>query len=543
MRHVVPVGPMVQPQPMISPAVRPVAPVAPARPKPAEIRMQTNKGNTPNSNVTANTNNKPQSQPKGQRSGRKIGGRNTTRKRGRDNPTPVAPIPFGMEMNFNSLASVISDYSFDITGSDTATLYNGDRDDTLFRDFNVNGELPSGGTLAAPAVSPNTITNTFKILNFDFEECIKNSAYKNTWRAIYKEIFQEVMAKTKLSAGALAVVTYDNMTNYIKNVMKAYDMLVSLEVLMAWGPKDTRYFDTSLRRLAVDASSVELVSARNRLREELRVHLLPSSFMRYIRFMREYKLRNATPESTKLAFVSSDTALLIKGLVSTDSADTHVEEYINKIDAMITVLETSASVDPRLPAQIVNNVTVVPFEGVRNHWSDMHNSAVYDSDFVDVFNNLPAGVQAGSTRVAYPQVDVANSVTSQATVYAAFAHDQPSSLAVSSLGCQFFNNPNAYGINCGLPLAGPQGVVKFDGQLLTNHFTVVWINANDQITRSIEKWYEYVCDSVHKVDMNPNAITTSITVSAPQGEACRQYYAGQSNIRMAQRRALTSLFT
>lgn len=424
-----------------------------------------------------------------------------------------ANIKFGGRSNSKSESL----FSYDVSGSEVAANYNGGTDHTLFRDWNVTALRPSLTT--ADDVSSNVVTCEFRNLELGY---VAGSTYFDQLLIIYNIWFKDVCEATNNSTSALKTINKDDIIIYLSNVAKAYDKLIQLQVLLGWNPKDHNYYDKSLRSIAVAASETTLISTRNKLREALVPHVLPHKVLTYIKWLRETKLQNSAPESTKLSFKDADTIALMDNLCSGGSVD----DYVGVIKGIIQDLH---KLNPQIPPVLSSNVESTDFVDVWKYCENVHNSASYDKNWLDIYNNQPTFMSKDGVSVSYPDDN------NKRARFVAISQNPPLSLSMSSFASSYLNNT-------GLPFQSLYQQIKVDGQAVAHTHFYTFYKSKDDTTpslRGVEHWYEIASDSTHVVDdVNVSALANTKFISRVKGDGVYEIFADSENIEMAQRMAL-----
>jgi hypothetical protein len=467
----------------------------------AEVRTRTNsKSNT--------------SRDQGARDGRQ---QDYNRRQTNRSPKLVKSRDFGKPKSKASFTLNASDFGFDILGSSTPTVYTASQDQTLFRDYNVRGSLPSLET----DHSVNDVTNAFKLLDINFSESVTLArGYSDSWNEITDMIQKEVSLNTKSAKGALDRISASNLLNYLNVVSEAFDFAVQLEVLQAWNPTSNDYYDSSLRQLASLACTPELLRARTSLRAALLPHVLPEKWMTYIRWIRETKLRNICPESTKERFVSWKFAELCYQL----SAGQAPTPFIAEIDTVVGRLRL---LDPFTSSIILNNTDSINFVPVKNNYNHVHNSAVYDGEFNNVWTNRCVGTAtSGGALNHYPSFTDGRGI-------GAFDSSTPSSISVATIAQQSYLS--------GVPLEGAMRAFHCagtPGDECNNLYFYIGLSGT-VVMKGVDHWYESVDDSMHIVEHGGGGVNQGI--SKPKGLNTSAFVLSDSNIQMAARLSLSEM--
>jgi len=463
-----------------------------------------------NANANSRTNTKP--------SGRRAGGKGKRNTKTNVPNNKYLPIPTRMNDRDGSKSSLnitSSDFGYDIQGATQATPYQGKRDTTLFRDYNQ----PSKINYDEEVISTNAISNSIKLLDINLKASLQ-WGYQEAWTVILNMMTRDVISNTRAAAGAMNILS--DITKYFNTVIPAYDLLIELEVIQAWSPASNDYYDRSLRALAVAASPPDILEYRAQLRQALIPHVLPHDWMMYIKWLRETKLQNTTPESTKLRFNSRYGVALINGLFK----GTSIDDWTGRVNSVITDLN---ALNPAIPATLINNVNCVQLKNVKDYYTGVHNSATYDPDFNDIFNNRVITWENNGIVYQYPNLELSH------PCYAAFHSDTPYSMALASLDKQ-----RGFG---GVPLEGELSRVKVDTQAVFHNSFQISESTSGITThtiRGIEHWDESCDDSTHVIDLQGNG-TLDRGVSTPKGINTTAFVVDFSNIHMAARESLSAL--
>jgi hypothetical protein len=290
--------------------------------------------------------------------------------------------------------------------------------------------------------------------------------------------------------------------------------------MQAWSPSSNDYYDRSLRALAVKVSTPFVLEQRSNLRQALIPHVLPHDWMMYIKWLRETKLQNSTPESTKLRFNSYYGVSLIDELFGGTSAtawSSHVEAIIEELNAL----------KPQIPAVLINNVNCVQLKNVKDYYTGVHNNATFDPDFNDIFNNRPHTWEGPGGINQYPSTSISD------TAFAAFHSATPYSMALAALNKQHSLT--------GVPFEGKTKLIQVSDQTIANNRFQLSENSTSQFRiRGVERWFEPSDDSTHVVDLT-NTGGLEQGMSTPKGVDTVAFAADISNIRMAARESLTAL--
>jgi hypothetical protein len=410
-----------------------------------------------------------------------------------------------------------SDFGFDILGSSTPTVYTASQDQTLFRDYNVRGSLPA----LEHDNSVNDVTNAIKLLDINFSESVTLArGYSDSWNEITDMIQKEVSFNTKSAKGALDRISASNLLNYLNVVSEAFDFAVQLEVLQAWNPTSNDYYDSSLRQLASLACTPELLRARTSLRAALLPHVLPEKWMTYIRWIRETKLRNICPESTKERFISVKFAELTDHL----SAGTAPTSFIAEIGVIVAKLRI---LDPFTSSIILNNADSINFSPVKDKYNHIHNSAVYDGEFNNVWTNrCVVSAPSGGSLNQYPSFTDGRGI-------GAFDSTTPSSISVATIAQQSYLS--------GVPLEGMMSAFQCaasSGAEGNNFYYYIGVSGT-VLMKGVEHWYESVDDSMHIVENITAGVSQGISI--PKGVNTSAFVLSDSNIQMAARVSLSEM--
>lgn len=462
----------------------------------------------------ANANKQTYTKPSGKRIGGKVKRDNKTKEPNKY--ITMVNRNKGGGSNKSDLTVTAGDFGFNIDGSSQATSYEGKRDQTLFRDYNQQSTIATSTT---QTIATNSISNSLKLLDINLEQSLI-SGYNQAWTVIKNCITRDIVSNTRAAKGAMDLL--NEITVYLSDVSHAFDLLIELEVMQAWSPSTNDYYDRSMRAIASGTSTPEILELRAKLRQALIPHVLPHDWMMYIKWLRETKLQNSTPESTKLRFISSVGASLIddtfRGNTPTD--------WTSQVNSTISDLE---NLNPAIAATLINNVDCVNLKNVKDYYTGVHNSASFDPNYNDIFNNRVIVWEISGNVQQYPK-------TNGTQCYAAFHTDTPYSMALASL--------NRQEAGFGVPLEGKVGYVKVGGQgIAHNNFQMT---ETVQSTGSVfaitgpEDWWKYHDDSAHVVDIAASgALTTGM--STPKGTDVIAFFAGTSNMDMAARESLSAL--
>lgn len=493
--------------PAIGPQVKPQLMVA-NQPNQAQIR----------SNVSANMN---QANSSSKTSGGRIGGRKKGR-RANDKPnSPIIPFMKNYSKDStpkNTLTVNNGDFGYDIGGTNTPASFNSSRDQTLFRDYNIISRKE--GSDKAKLIA-NNVTNSIKSLDIGLTDCLSRSgSYTSAFSVIYNIIYRDVAANTRGAAGALSAIDDNELRNYLDKIVRAFDFLIELETLQAWDPSDNSMYDRSLRKLASLASTTTILETRTKLRQALIPHVLPSGWMKYLRWIRETHLAGPVNESNKLRFCSPAMIELMDALTKGGDISawtTLGEQLANTVEVM----------SPKIPAIITSNVTSIPFSNCKDQYSEVFKGASYDPEFCNVFNNRTIQWEFNGTGYKYP------SILSSETHYAAFNSLTPYSLALANLSTQSTSS--------GLPLETLLTKVAVSDQAIKHSsFFIQEPSLNTFKIRGVERWYESSDDATHTVDINTNGDHES-SISMPRNSETSLFVAAKSNIDMAQRESMSSI--
>jgi hypothetical protein len=414
-----------------------------------------------------------------------------------------------------------SDFGFEIQGSSSPTIYSGSKDQTLFRDYNQGGSLPE----MLSNISVNSVTNSIKLLDIDFSESINPSrGYSEAWNVIADMMYTDVVVNTKSAKGALDRVTSASLLTYFSVVSRGFDMLIQLEVLQAWNPSDNEFFDSSLRQLSAKASTPELLRARTSLRQALIPHVLPDKMLDYIRWIRETKLRNTSPESTKERFLDKKYINLYYYLTAGQTPTVYISQ-VNLMIAEITALDKAMS------AILINNVECSNLRYVKEVYNNVHNSAVYDPEFNNVWTNRSVGSHEGGAAPVlkvFPRYTDGNGIAS-------FETTNPTVLALTTIGQQQFPATS------GLPLEGAMNTFNCENGTAheCNRFYFYIGLSGTVVLKGVENWFEVVDDSMHVTNSTGIAL---YGISTPKGVNTAAYILGDSNVQMACRESLSEIF-
>jgi len=486
--------------------------------------MNMNMGN--NNNVSANSKSFNKSKPTVGRAPKKNKGftkRNTGNKYKDVTPFVVPPMGGGNgNKGYNPPGFDASDFGYEVYGTTQPQTIGGSQDDTLFRDWNIDSKTAIGDSL--DKVHANKVTNMAQAIEFGFSKPLPYSATDSEWNVIYNTWMREVTARTNAQKGALDAFTEENVREYLDACIVAYDTLIQLDVLLSWGPTDHAYFDKQIRHVTAQASSqLDVLNARIKLRDTLRSLVLPQQLMAYIRWAREYKLNNPSPESTKLVIHST----LIEQLKLEVLNPTDFTDFNKAIGKMCDAVKATNVV---LPALFTNYINTCNFMDIKDMWGPVHNSAAYDENWMNVWDNIPVVLSSsppGPTEqyLVYPQVDEMAAV--------AFRGSTHSNIALASAALQ------QVGHDFGAPfmnLGQPSSLADASGQFCGRSALLLNTTTNSIEPKGLDKWYQ--CPIQYHQCNWDTALGEIRFSSFAKGLGVVEFYPNKSNIGMAQRQAL-----
>jgi len=468
------------------------------------------------SNANASTNASTRS------SGRRTGGKSGVRNKYKDLGVPVTVAPNRRGGNNNSypLKLTTGDFSQNIDGTNSPVNFNDRRDTTIFRDFNQRSRY-FGET---DEVLQNDVTNSLKLLEINLNDSfIYPDSFGEGWDVIRNAMTRDIIGNTKSAKGALDIL--DDVQDYFSTVCDAFDLLIELEVMQAWSPSEKESYNRSYRAIAEFTSVPEILNYRSRLRQALIPHVLPFEWMEYIKWIRETKLESPVKQSGKLRFISSAGAHLIDDLYR---GNTPTDWQTRITDAVIALNNLKA----QIPAILLYNVESVDLRNVKDCYTGVHNSAAFDADWNDIFNNrVHTWVKAGGQTAQYP------SISSTSKVYASFSTDTPILMALGALNRQH--------LGYGLPLEGPVTTAQLGSQGLANSVFQITETFNSSTgsthtIRGLEKWYEFSDSSTHVIDID-GAGNLNKAISTPKGYDTIAFVADKSNMDQAARESFTAM--
>lgn len=416
------------------------------------------------------------------------------------------------------MTSINQSFGYNIEGSKKATYFKTEKDETLFRDWSVRAPLPTVNSV----LGTNIVTNEFSQLDLDIYGN-KSPGYITGKHLVYEQMNLSVVRNTNSANGALTRFKEDLVWSYISKVTKAFDLLVQLEIILAWNPDSNHGYDSSLRRLSSRAASVNLLDQRTKLRDVLGTVVLPSNLIYYIKWLREIKLRNTTPESTKLSFRSRHIIELMDNLYKGEAIDS----FVTHVDSVVTEI---SGIDPVLTALFTEKVDCVSFSYVRDHFGSVLNCAVFDETWLDVYNNQNQYSKTGTVLHTYP-----SNLSDSSSAFFSSHSLTPDSIVVASMGSQF--SSYSYG---GLPGQVEPTLVTVEGGTDTNQSTrfIVHTNGDEYKITPIDRIEYYASDCTHKL-LRTNERTG---ISRATGTTVAEYYISQANVSMAQRKVFDALF-
>jgi hypothetical protein len=414
-----------------------------------------------------------------------------------------------------------SDMSYDISGSGSGTAFSGIVDNTLYKDWNRREDTPSLGK----NLEVNGTTSYTKMLDTDFEDCVKDPDYQTEWSLALNSMIRDIIRNTNASSGALSIATETDITKYIHEVSRLFTFCYEFEVMLSWNPEDHKDTNAALRFLAQQIANETYMDVRTRMRESLRSHVLPEPMLRYMRWLREYKLQNAAPESSKLALRSKTSVDLVESIYN--NGDT--SGWLNTINNSITAIE---ALDPRIPALLLDKVDCINFVMVKDYYANACNHALYDSEYNNIYNNR-LYVRKGTSGTAeyFPQSDASsNAIVSLNT-------QTPLALSLTNLYTQIFVKEGA------LPLENRGGskTHKCPNQTVEyNHFIVNWGSSqtgHPYEFLGISDWFQTGDDTTWGIEYD----LTIKGIAIPRGDTLQMFYPSKSNIGMAKRLSFAEL--
>ena len=504
------------PKPAIGPQVNPMLQ--------PELQPQGNRSKIMmKSHNNANTNSDYSPNPK--TSGKRVGGK-TGAKRKTDTRTTV-PVPWkhgGNSERKSKLTISQSDFGYDINGSNSPNDYSDERDQTLFRDYNVRSQLKTT-TESGMTNTFSQITNQIKSLTIDPKEANNSPGYLSAMAVIFDMIRRDVVGGTRAAKGALDVL--EDLPIYLNKVPIAFAVLIQIESLQAWSPSDNAYYDRCFRLLASKMSSTEILELRTQLRQVLIPHILPIGWMKYIKWIYSPHLRNQCPESTKLRFLD---ARLI-GLTSKILNNGDITDFQSYVTSLVTDIR---NLNQSIPAIILDNVSSVEFANCKDWYDDMHNSASYDSEWNNIFNNRRivwrSNTSTSGELVHYP--------TAKDNYYLCLDTVRPYSMVLADASRQF--GPG----NPGLPLEGRVEVTQIVGNNnLWSRFCITESDTGVFQLSPVHNISQDNTDSVHRAELefNTTAITLTSHYSMPAGIQSLSIIASDANCQMAARESLSHM--
>jgi len=426
----------------------------------------------------------------------------------------------------------VNKLGFSVEAQDVPTTYSGGYDDTLFQDFNVNPTLPQTGKGGTNEI--NMIVHTANFTKQGLTSTFTNFCdVDSEFNKIYEQMLSSVIQNSNGAAGSMNLFTKDNVIEYLFGVGFAYDMLIQLETLSAWNPKDVDQSNSTAREIALLFQNIDVLEQRNILREELSSMVLPIEMINFIRFMREYKLRTPEGTSLKSVLVSTQIQYIINLFVTNKDSDA--------MSSLRTLVEDARTFLRRLPsgmsALILRKTDpcfgMVP---INEHLSKPVNCPGYDKSYNDLVNNLPYYGRSGEKTVHYPAEYGDDDNVQVALCETAAVSD----LALASLTNQFHKGRNNFPFYTFIDA----GLTVTDQSTTSNRSYYYYTSTNDLAVRFNERWYEHVGDNYHTADFtNPIDITTMNGISTPKGNAIHMVYAGRRNIGLASRRLFATLFS
>lgn len=467
-----------------------------------------------NANASTNTNSRT--------SGRRVGGKTGTRNKYKDLDVPATIVPNrrGGSNNSYPLKLTAGDFSQNIDGINTPVNFSDKRDQTLFRDYNQRSTYFSDDD----ELNSNDVTNSLKLLEINLNDSFTYpDSFAEGWDVIRNAMTRDIIGNTKSAKGALDIL--DDVQDYFSIVCDAFDLLIELEVMQAWSPQDKESYNRAYRAIAEATAAPEILNYRSKLRQALIPHVLPYEWMEYIKWIRETKLENPTKQSSKLRFISSAGAHLIDDLYNGNTPT----DWQDRVTDTITSLN---NLKAQIPAILLYNVDSVDLRNVKECYTGVHNSASFDSDFNDIFNNRVHTWQSvGGTLAQYPMISAVSKC------YASFSTDTPILMALGAL--------NRQRLGYGLPLEGKVSTAKVGGQGLANSVFQITEKFNGttgtvHTIRGLEKWFEFSDSSTHVIDID-TAGNLQKAISTPRGYDTIAFVADSSNMNQAARESFTAM--
>jgi hypothetical protein len=479
-----------------------------------EMNMNSGKNNNKSNNVKANNKS---------RSGAKTGGsknkyiNNAPGKTAyKDNPMnkptfPAFPVDTGNSGTTTSKGVSDSGFGYDIGGVPSPTSINMIKDDTLFRNWNKKPSINLPQTNGAE----NLLNSYTKVLDVNFKSNITDDDYKSEWIVIFNDLYRDIIRNTNASKGAIEGTEIDNTISYIDIVSRLFTILYQYEVITSWNPASEREFNTPNRELAQKAATVEFLDYRTKMRECLRIGVLPAKVMTYIRWIYEYKRQNPMLESNTIAFRDTTTMHLINGLVSGVPED--IKAWKKDIDDLI---ENFQALDPKLGPILLDKVDCVNFTLCKDYMGNAHNSSNYDPEFNNIYRNRTVVIKTNS--------DLKSSPVGSSAILASYS-DTPFGLSLCNLTTQIQND------QASLPLERA-GIYTSDLDITTtyNHYYFTYVVGTLAFV-PCGYWYENGDDSTFISD-------SGLTMSIPKGDTINLYYPSLNNIGMAKRYSMKQLF-
>lgn len=490
--------------------------------------QQMGRGNQSRVHMDMNSDNVPASTPesKPNKSGRRKGGRSKTKRTEKSSsPVGFARGKSNSNNNYVSPPPQASDFGYETEGSNTPTTISTSKDTSLFRDNNVKSQFKKGSNEGD--VLNSTPTNEAIAIKVNFKPVLNPQgltwlAFWSEWQVIWNNWNREVISGTVGSKGAIDNFSKENVQNYLNAVIVGFDTLIQLEVLLAWGPTDRNFFDQQLRHLAAQgSSSVELLQARTKLRDALRTCVLPVNTMKYLRWLREVKSSNSSPQSCKLQFTSTQIDELRTTLLSNSPDVSTFVTYIN--DCITDIYATNAA----LPALLTERVKSAQFDDVFKYYNTVHNSACFDPTWLDMYNNMGTSYASTASPESwsnYPQV--------KDTTFAGFMESPTSTLALANTALTIGNH------NYGAPFINNASPAIKGGANYFNVSSIIYVNGNGYTIKANDAWYKTGSDRMHLMEDGSLTLTGIQWSSRAKGFNVIEYYPSKENVQMAQRLAL-----
>jgi hypothetical protein len=478
-------------------------------------------------NQTSNANAADWKQPKSKPSGRRIGKKAKRPKKDPNEPSIGYPVFVGNRdfSDNNNIKLVSSDFGYNIDGSPSPNDFEDCRDQTLFRDYNVRSQISEeeGNFFSA-------VTNQVKTLEINPALANASPGYQSQFFVIQDLIYRGVCDTSRNQKGALDAL--NDLPKYLDVMSQAFATLIQLESVQSWNPSDNAYYDRSLRYLASKMSGTELLELRTQLRQVLIPHVLPVEWMKYIKWIYSVHLRNHAPESTKLRFLDVRTVGLIDKILLATTAEPVITEYTDHVTGLITDIRNLNQV---IPSVLINNASnVVNFANCKDWYDGMHNSADYDAEWLNLFNNRmicyeDAGPATGQVS-HYPSLS--------SNFYLCLDSTTPYSMVLAQSSRQ------ASSKNPGLPLEGPSSVKTIGTSANKyNRFVFVESITGDITFEPVITLTQDNTDSIHRMDFTETSGSTTPNnyYSMPAGIQSLAIFGSRANCEMAARESLSKM--